>query len=164
LGGRIPNDEGADSREKLEADLEYLTNKWHDYDGNFMRVYSTVAYAQVKELLDRQAVITHNIDAWSIERLEKRIAELQAKQEDAEFERDYWREQVRLCLDSAYPPSHSPERSYDPNVMGYPDRHGCTTPSSLVGAVIDGLRDKLTDIARTSLALMAEMPREDEDA
>lgn len=47
-----------DSREKLLGDLERLTQTWHDYDGNFMRVYGGVAYAQVKELLDRQASIT----------------------------------------------------------------------------------------------------------
>jgi hypothetical protein len=32
--------------------------------------------------------------------------------------------------------------------MGYPDRHGCTTPSTLVADVIDGLRDKLTAVAK----------------
>ena len=47
-----------DSREKLEADLDSLTKKWHEYDGNYMRIYSTVAYAQVKELLDRQMALT----------------------------------------------------------------------------------------------------------
>lgn len=47
-----------DSREKLLADLEKQVRFWHDYDGNFMRIYSYVAYAQVKELLDRQAAIT----------------------------------------------------------------------------------------------------------
>ena len=48
----------ADSREKILADLEKLTHKWHDYDGNFMRIYSDVAYAQAKELLERQDAIT----------------------------------------------------------------------------------------------------------
>lgn len=48
----------ADSREKLLADLEKQVRVWHDYDGNFMRIYDSVAYAQVKELLDRQAAIT----------------------------------------------------------------------------------------------------------
>lgn len=47
-----------DSREKLLADLEKQVRFWHDYDGNFMRIYDSVAYAQVKELLDRQAAIT----------------------------------------------------------------------------------------------------------
>lgn len=56
-------------------------------------------------------------------------------------ERDYWKGQVQLCLDAAYPPSHSPERRYAPGVMGYPDRDGCTTPSTLVSAVIDELKE-----------------------
>lgn len=60
-------------------------------------------------------------------------------------ERDYWKQEVALCMQSAYPPSHSPERAYDPDVMAYPDRHGCTTPSTLVSAVIDGLRDEQAD-------------------
>lgn len=47
-----------DSRERIEADLEALTKRWHDYDGDFMKIYSSVAYAQVKELLDRQAALT----------------------------------------------------------------------------------------------------------
>ena len=47
-----------DTREKVLADLERLAHEWHDYDGNFMRIYNHVAYAQVKELLDRQAAIT----------------------------------------------------------------------------------------------------------
>ena len=56
-------------------------------------------------------------------------------------ERDYWRDEVQYCMDSAYPKSHAPERGYDQNVMAYPDRKGCTTPSTLVSAVIDQLRD-----------------------
>ena len=47
-----------DTREKVLADLERLAHEWHDYDGNFMRIYNHVAYAQVKELLDRQDAIT----------------------------------------------------------------------------------------------------------
>lgn len=50
--------ENADSRELILTDLEKKTREWHDYDGNYMRIYSDVAYAQVKELLDRQAAIT----------------------------------------------------------------------------------------------------------
>lgn len=50
--------ENADSRELILTDLEKKTREWHDYDGNFMRIYSDVAYAQIKELLDRQAAIT----------------------------------------------------------------------------------------------------------
>lgn len=47
-----------DSRERIEADLLALTKSWHDHDGDFMKIYSSVAYAQVKELLDRQAALT----------------------------------------------------------------------------------------------------------
>lgn len=128
----------ADSREKLEEDLQTLTERWHDYGGNYMRIYSTVAYEQVKNLLDRQAAITANeISEGNIwfEALLGSNAELQA-------EADYWKQEVQNCLDCAYPQSHSPERRYDPNVMGYPDRKNCTTPSTLVCAVIDGLRDE----------------------
>lgn len=50
--------QNADSRELILTDLEKKTREWHDYDGNFMRIYSGVAYAQMKELLDRQAAIT----------------------------------------------------------------------------------------------------------
>lgn len=73
-----------DSREKLLGDLERLTQTWHDYDGNFMRVYGGVAYAQVKELLDRQAAITerywmqiNGANASANIVLNKRIAELE---------------------------------------------------------------------------------------
>lgn len=51
-------EEQRDSRECIESDLLALTKKWHDYDGDFMKIYSSVAYAQIKELLDRQAVLT----------------------------------------------------------------------------------------------------------
>ena len=47
-----------DTREQLEADLEKLRKQWKEYDGNFMRIYSYVAYSQIVELLDRQAAIT----------------------------------------------------------------------------------------------------------
>lgn len=49
--------ECVDTREKILTDLKRLVREWHDYDGNFMRIYNHVAYAQVKELLDRQAAI-----------------------------------------------------------------------------------------------------------
>jgi len=64
---------------------------------------------------------------------------------DAADERDYWKQEVQCCMDAAYPPSHAPERPYDPRVMAYPDREGCTTPSTLVSAMIDGLRDDVRD-------------------
>lgn len=51
-------EDDVDTREKLEADLIAMVTSWKDYDGNYMRVYGSVAYAQVKELLDRQADIT----------------------------------------------------------------------------------------------------------
>lgn len=47
-----------DSRERIEADLLALTKSWHDHDGDFMKIYGSVAYAQIKELLDRQAALT----------------------------------------------------------------------------------------------------------
>lgn len=46
-----------DSREKLLEDLERHVKEWREADG-FMRIYGSVAYAQVKELLDRQEAIT----------------------------------------------------------------------------------------------------------
>lgn len=64
---------------------------------------------------------------------------------DMTAERDYWHDEVQHCMDSAYPKSHAPERGYDQNVMAYPDRKGCTTPSTLVSAVIDQLRDAAQD-------------------
>lgn len=58
-----------DTREKLEEDLQALTESWHEYDGNYMLIYYSVAYAQIKELLDRQASITRrecsSIDWWA---------------------------------------------------------------------------------------------------
>ena len=54
----------SDSREQLEADydllleLERRIKTWRDYDGNFLRLYDSVAYAQIKELLEKQAAIT----------------------------------------------------------------------------------------------------------
>lgn len=67
---------------------------------------------------------------------------LQEQVDELTKERDYWKQEVQYCMDAAYPKSHSPERRYDPNVMAYPDRKGCTTPSTLVCDIIDGLRDE----------------------
>lgn len=47
-----------DSREKLLADAEALVCEWDEYDGDYIRIYGGVAYAQIKDLLDRQAAIT----------------------------------------------------------------------------------------------------------
>ena len=47
----------SDSRENLESDLLALIEKWRCYDGNYVFVYGSVMYAQIKELLDRQAAI-----------------------------------------------------------------------------------------------------------
>ena len=147
-----------DSREKLEADLrEIIRNVLHDgayetsvnqpIDDELIDAWMPVFTGR----LDRQAAIVErelckqcewpSLAAQPDQEAYDRIAEL-------ERERDYWREQVQLCMDSAYPPSHSPKRSYDPDVMAYPDRHGCTTPSTLVAAVIDGMRETLGDIAK----------------
>lgn len=56
-----------DSREELEADVWALTTKWKSYKGNFMKLYSSVAYAQIKELLNRQADISWN-KAWKVQK------------------------------------------------------------------------------------------------
>lgn len=73
------------------------------------------------------------------------VEQLVADNRALKTEAAYWKREVELCMQSAYPPSHSPERGYNPNVMAYPDRHGCTTPSTLVSDVIDGLRDAAQD-------------------
>lgn len=77
------------SREKLEADLRSLTVSWRDYDGNYMRTYSSVAYAQIKELLDRQAVITADENkeliewqAATVARLQKEVDAIKAANDD----------------------------------------------------------------------------------
>ena len=48
----------ADTRERINDDLLAMITSWDDYDGDYIRIYGSVAYAQVKELLDRQAAIT----------------------------------------------------------------------------------------------------------
>ena len=78
-----------------------------------------------------------------------------------EKERDYWKREVELCMQAAYPPSHSPSKGYAPNVMAYPDRHGCTTPSTMVSDVIDGLRDAAQDgFFKARLGDVSELERE----
>lgn len=67
-----------DTREKLLEDLERQVKYWRKYDGNYMRIYSTVAYAQVKELLDRQEAITER------ECFERGVFDLGAHQRIAE--------------------------------------------------------------------------------
>lgn len=100
------------------------------------------------------------------EQIDKLQAERDALADDlAECmeERDYWKQEVQYCMDAAYPPSHAPERPYDPRVMAYPDREGCTTPSTLVSAMIDGLRDDVRDtvmpIVEESVKAKAECER-----
>lgn len=124
--GRV-TDEGEllhDTREKLEDDLEKLRAEWKNYDGNFMRIYSDVAYAQIVELLDRQAAITEaecericdtcdwpSLAAQPDQEAYDRIAELEAQLADARkaldiawVERDVWKdayedsERMRLKL------------------------------------------------------------------
>ena len=106
-GGTEPENE--DSRELILTDLEKKTREWHDYDGNYMRIYSGVAYAQMKELLDRQAAITEEqtrckwvtasadeIAAWrsKAEKLKEQVYELTA-------ERERYREKFGKCIDYA---------------------------------------------------------------
>lgn len=101
--------ENEDSRELILTDLEKKTREWHDYDGNYMRIYSGVAYAQMKELLDRQAAITEEqtrckwvtasadeIAAWrsKAEKLKEQVYELTA-------ERERYREKFGKCIDYA---------------------------------------------------------------
>ena len=101
--------ENADSRELILTDLEKKTREWHDYDGNYMRIYSGVASAQMKELLDRQAAITEEqtrckwvtasadeIAAWrsKAEKLKEQVYELTA-------ERERYREKFGKCIDYA---------------------------------------------------------------
>lgn len=146
-----------DSREDLEADVRDLF--WGDnmqryarqkryLDGSGIEVDESITTTNheghvtattVMHLLDRQAAI---IKAEQREWWGGVVAELQAKVDELTAERDYWKREVEVCMKSAYPPSHSPERSYNPDVMAYPDRNGCTTPSTLVSAMIDGLRDE----------------------
>lgn len=47
-----------DTREKLEVDVRKFTERWGALGGYYMRVYGSVAYVQIIELLDRQAAIT----------------------------------------------------------------------------------------------------------
>ena len=120
----------ADSRELILTDLEKKTREWHDYDGNYMRIYSDVAYAQMKELLDRQAAITEEktrckwvtasaeeIAAWrsKAEKLQVQVYELTAERDKLQeqlligwececrlqAERERYREKFGKCLDYA---------------------------------------------------------------
>lgn len=60
-------------------------------------------------------------------------------------ERYYWKQQVQRIVDAAYPASHSPEPAYAPEVMNYPPSQKHTDPATMVGAVIDGLRDERSE-------------------
>lgn len=106
--------ENEDSRELILADLENKTREWHDYDGNYMRIYSDVAYAQMKELLDRQAAITEEqtrckwvtasadeIAAWrsKAEKLKEQVYELTAKLERCENRLGFYRSKLGTCAD-----------------------------------------------------------------
>ena len=81
-----------DSREKLEDDLFALVQKWH-VDRSFWSIYGSVGYAQIRELLDRQAAIT-----------ERERAELVDQVDVLTAERDQWKdafedsERMRLAL------------------------------------------------------------------
>lgn len=97
-----------DSIERIESDLLALTKRWHDYDGNYMKIYSTVAYSQVKELLDRQAKIIErywmeingantlaNIELnKQREELQSRINDLKANLATAEGDNEYLRAEL----------------------------------------------------------------------
>ena len=138
-----------DSREKLEADMrERLGELWADaWDaGNRDSMDDNFDLSVFIALLDHQAAITEREieKKWSCfsDSADGHISKLQKQVDELTAERDYWKSEVEWCMQSAYPPSHSPERAYNPDVMAYPDRHGCTTPSTLVSAVIDGLRDE----------------------
>ena len=115
--------ENADSRELILTDLEKKTREWHDYDGNYMRIYSDVAYAQMKELLDRQAAITEEktrykwvtasaeeIAAWrsKAEKMKEQVYELTAERDNladdlliANKQREWYRKKFGKCLDYA---------------------------------------------------------------
>ena len=96
-----------DSREKLLADLEKQVRVWHDYDGNFMRIYDSVAYAQVKELLDRQAAIIErelckqcdwpSLAAQPDYESQGRIVALTAKVDELTAERDALADDLLTC-------------------------------------------------------------------
>jgi hypothetical protein len=74
------------------------------------------------------------------------VEQLVADNRALKTEAAYWKQEVQFCMDAAYPPSHAPERPYDPRVMAYPTPDECTTPSTLVSEIIDGLRDDVRDM------------------
>ncbi len=147
-----------DSRTQLIADIQ----AWLESNVGFS-VWLTDLMEQVHGWLDRQAAITerecrdyedalreqHHKRRFELKgQVDRLTAERDALADDLKEcmeERDYWKQEVQFCMDAAYPPSHAPERPYDPRVMAYPDREGCTTPSTLVSAMIDGLRDDVRD-------------------
>ncbi len=104
-----------DSRELILTDLEKKTREWRDYDGNYMRIYSDVAYAQMKELLDRQAAITEREVLSHPDERDEQIAEMTAERDvlkgqmdtmrdvAREFrnERDLYRSKLGTCADLA---------------------------------------------------------------
>ena len=88
--------ENADSRELILTDLEKKTREWHDYDGNYMRIYSDVAYAQMKELLDRQAAITNKACAYFWQEIAEDRDRAQMKCDELTAERDKLQEQLLI--------------------------------------------------------------------
>lgn len=98
-----------DSREKLETDLRSLTVSWRDYDGNYMLKYSLVAYAQIKELLERQAAITANANKELTEWQAATVARLQKERDNladdlltCNREREQLRKHLGIALDHAH--------------------------------------------------------------
>ena len=82
----------SDSREKLEADVR-------DWTITTNAVFPENRVKSVKGFLDRQAAITHSIDAWNIkwlederESLQTQVDELQEQVNDLTIDRNNWRE------------------------------------------------------------------------
>jgi len=159
-----------DGREKLEADITRQFSKWFDNSP-----YPSQGHRIAVDWLDRQAAITSLEWCHSNEQLEientalrakvdeaksendamyARINELYKEADKTEAERDYWKAQVRTCLNSAC--MHNGHAVYSEGVMDYPREDGCCEPSLLVTAEVDHLRDFYADERRKSKRLEGE--------
>lgn len=135
--------------------------------------------SDMRSLLDRQAAITerecmvspgytpdyvHGLEAkvnslvaengdleWRELHFERKSSDLQAKVDELEGERDYWKGQVLECLICACKPG-----GYSAGVMSYPLSEGFMEPSLLVTDVINSLRDFYADIQRENAKLSSD--------
>ena len=132
-----------DTREKLEADVWKLSKEWNK-NASFWSIYTTVGYAKIIDLLDRQAAITQRecIDRWDAKAMLE-IVELQARVDELQDQVDRYASLVR-CLKR----DHGINASWD-NLRGF---WNIEITEEHMNAR-DALAAELADVERTHMRL-----------